>query len=433
MTSLANMRPQPWGLYDPPLGLLLLPPPRAEPEHAALMRGEVPERLPGHWEFWGWAQQGQMDQARKLLQRVPEPWASYNRFVLQPTQSAYQRLRSRLQGPWLVLLQAAAYALAVEDQPPSPDLLSDELAAVVWMLHATAARERGDEFGALELLQRAACAAESASPVLAARLLCQLGQWLLEHPGHCPDRAAQVLRQGLQLARQAALPLLNAQLWLYLGLALHHQAQGSRSLLLEAVRCYQKALHQGITRASAPQLYALAQNHLGLAYMAMPLQEASDRLRLGIAVRAFREAVQTYDPEKTPQLWASAQMNLANALQYLPSAHPAQNLLQAVEAYEGVLRVRDKALDPVGYARALLNQANALAHLGQFSRALDKASEALVVFRRHEQNEEAQAALQLIEQIHQHRCPSTQKNQHDRSTTHPKAPQAPLSSSPAVG
>ncbi len=390
------------GLLDPPAGLLLLPAAEAPCALEALRRGEVPGELPPAWRFFGLACQGEHAKALRLLAASDDPLATYNRFVLAPDPRRYPELRAWLRGSLGTLLQAAAYALGLEDQVPSAETLDGELRAVVLSLHAAAAWERGEPAEALELLQQAAAEAQEPLPPLAARLLCQWGQWALQQPGTSPQRVAQVLRHALQLASQARLPLLQAQLWLYLGLALHQGAEGHRAALLEAVRCYQKALHSGITRSRHPELYALVQNHLGLAYMAMPAREASDQLRMGIAVQAFREAVRAYDRQKTPQLWASAQMNLANALQYLPSSHPAKNLAQAVEAYEEVLQVRDKALDPVGHARVLLNQANALAHLGQFRRALARASEALVVFRRWELPEEAQAAEELVQQIHHH-------------------------------
>jgi tetratricopeptide (TPR) repeat protein len=100
-------------------------------------------------------------------------------------------------------------------------------------------------------------------------------------------------------------------------------------------------------------------------------------------------------------MWASVSMNLANALQYAPSSHPEENLIQAVETYEQVLQVRSRAKDPVAYALVLLNQANALAHLGMFKPALEKLSEAYKLFHWYDQIEQADAARDLVEQINQ--------------------------------
>ena len=91
--------------------------------------------------------------------------------------------------------------------------------------------------------------------------------------------------------------------------------------------------------------------------------------------------------EEHPDMWASVSMNLANALQYAPSSHPQENLIQAVEIYEDVLQVRSRAKDPVAYALVLLNQANALAHLGIFKPALEKLAESYKLFHWYDQIE----------------------------------------------
>ena len=43
---------------------------------------------------------------------------------------------------------------------------------------------------------------------------------------------------------------------------------------------------------------------------------------MGIAVQGLREALKVYHSDTHPELWSSAQLNLANALQYLPTSHP---------------------------------------------------------------------------------------------------------------
>jgi tetratricopeptide (TPR) repeat protein len=105
------------------------------------------------------------------------------------------------------------------------------------------------------------------------------------------------------------------------------------------------------------------------------------------------------DRNRDPEGWASVQMNLANALQYLPSSHPAENLAQAVDAYEEVLQVRTKARDPVAHGRVLLNQANALAHLGIFKPAIEKLAEAMKLLSWYGHDDEAAAARDLLGEI----------------------------------
>ncbi len=106
----------------------------------------------------------------------------------------------------------------------------------------------------------------------------------------------------------------------------------------------------------------------------MPMSDQGDRLRLGVAVNALRAALRIYTPQTHPAQWASTQINLANALQYLPSVHQEQNLDEAVHLYEEVLQHRDPVADPLGYASILSNQGNALGHLGVFADARERLS-----------------------------------------------------------
>jgi hydrogenase maturation protease len=198
-----------------------------------------------------------------------------------------------------------------------------------------------------------------------------------------------------ELAARLCATLSPAARWMRAGFALQAESEGNRGRLLEAVNAYQRALQEGITAESDPDLFGQIQNNLGVAYLSIPAREASDQLRAGIAVQSFRHALKIYDREAHPDMWATVSMNLANALQYLPSSHPAENLMQAVDIYEAVLEVRTEPRDPVAHALVLLNQANALAHLGIFKPAIEKAAHAYKLFMWHEQQEQAAAAKEL--------------------------------------
>ena len=188
---------------------------------------------------------------------------------------------------------------------------------------------------------------------------------------------------------------MKAELWTKLGFALQQAGAGDRAALLKAVAAYQQALQCGVTEDGQPDWFGQIQNNLGLAYLSIPLREASDQLRAGIAVQSFRHALKIYDRETHPDMWATVSMNLANALQYLPSSHQAENLMQAVDIYEAVLEVRTDPRDPVAHALVLLNQANALAHLGIFKPAIEKAAHAYTLFMWYGQLEQAAAAKEL--------------------------------------
>ncbi|MEZ5250101.1 MAG: NifU family protein [Ilumatobacteraceae bacterium] len=128
------------------------------------------------------------------------------------------------------------------------------------------------------------------------------------------------------------------------------------------MRSYQSALIV-LDEMHHADRFALANMNVAVAILSMPMTQASDQVRLGVAVQSLRAALRVYRPDTHPWEWSSSQMNLANALQYLPSTHREENLQESVELYEEVLAHRSRRSDPVGVARVLANQANALAHL----------------------------------------------------------------------
>lgn len=286
----------------------------------------------------------------------------YNAFVRDPDPARYPAVAASLGGALRELLAVAAYTLGAIDEPPSDTpALDGELRALALAARAAWHLERGDAGLALPLMKQAAQAAAPASPPFAAALWSELGMLY-------QDRGGQ-----------------------------------SRAVLGEAVKAYQEAIHAGYDEARRPEQYGLLQNNIGLAYLAMPMIEASDRLRLAVAVQAFREACRVFTRDAHPEMWAAAQLNLANALQYLPTSHPVENLGAAVDIYEQLLGVRDREHDPVGYARVLANQANALAHLGGLVVALAKFREARGLAARAGATELEAAITAQIDHIEAHR------------------------------
>jgi len=378
-------RPQPVGVFAFPRSHLLAPPSSDPDLRAAALLGD---------ETAGAATlpRSAADAAgTSLLDR-------YNAFVLAPSPESLAAIEATGDDTFTILARAAAFAHGLIDDLPESGSLDGELRAVVLMTAAAGLFERGDARAARSLLVEAAAAAEAVSPVFAALLELQIAESL---PAEAACLAIDHLRRAEKLASVARLPHLRSDIWTRMG-TLHQGlgADGSRGPLVEAVNCYQKALADGITQDSAPACYGQLQNNLGLAYLCMPTREAGDSLRTGIAVQSFRKALQVYDRDREPDMWASVTMNLASALQYLPSTHPEENLAQAVEAYEQVLEVRTEARDPVAHARVLLNQANALAHLGIFKPAIEKLAKASKLFAWHECREEAATAREMLDGIH---------------------------------
>jgi tetratricopeptide (TPR) repeat protein len=387
-------RTQPVGVFPLPAGLLLLPR-EIDASSEGLLLGNTKALLPDSWRFYLLALEGDPLAAAAT---DDTPVGQYNRFVLNPDAHQYRELHQRFDGPLATFLDMAAYTSGILDVPPSAGALDGELRAMALMVQAAHEIDMGANDAAIRLLEQAVDRSRAVSPVFAAQLLGQLAA--LERPAS-PAKAVVHYLDAIQLAQDTLLAAILGELWLNLGMTYQEMSNGRRGLLVEAVKAYQEALHAGLTLEDQPELFAMAQNNLGLAYLSMPMVEASDQLRMGVAVQSFREALKVYTKETHAEMWASVQLNQANALQYLPSSHPEENLIQSVEIYDELANFRNKALDPVGYARILANQANALAHLGIFSPALEKVSEAYKLFHWHGEPDLAASSLQLVEAINQ--------------------------------
>lgn len=397
--------PQPLGILPPPAGFLLLPDsasPLAAEALARLLAADVSGPLPAEWEFYRQAAAGDLAGALAGLGPPDDAVLAYDRFVLSGDLGAFAGLPGLPSGDLGRLIACAAFAAGESDGLPDAEgAVEPTVAGVAWMVRAAAEMETGQPAQALASLDRGVAAVRDASPSLAAQLLAQKAALL--QASH-RKAALAALRAALALAPEAPAggrSPARAALFLALGEMLQDVAAGDRSGLLEAVKAYQAAIHSGLSLEDDAESYALAQNNLGLAYLAMPMSEAGSPLRLGVAVQSFREALKVWTPERNPEGWTSAQLNLANALQYLPSSHPEENLAQAVEIYEQLLGVRNRAFDPLGYARLIANQANALAHLGIFAPALAKLEEAHKLFHWHGEPELAASALEQVERINE--------------------------------
>lgn len=390
-------QPQPLGIFPFPAGQLLLPDlvdsahALADVARADLMAGRIPAAWPSEWAVFEHALADNREAAIVAARLDASPLGAYNRFVLEGDAEALGAVLASDDSTLVALATLAAYVQGQVDDLPSLDGLSGELRANVLLAHAAAAMEHHDNALATRALDQAAEAAESVSPLLAAIVLSQR----LSLPATEAEQEA-CWRRALALAGDSPLPGLLADLRFGLAVLLHQQADTDRSKLVEAVQLYQLALQAGITREDRPELWAQIQSNLGLAFVSMPMSDAGAKLRHAVAIQAFREALHVYTRETHPDAWASTMLNMANAMQYLPSSHPKENLMDAVTAYEELLSVRTRAHDPLGYARILANQGTALAHLGIFAPATEKLTEAHKLL--HWYNE-ADAADQLLHQL----------------------------------
>jgi len=395
-------RPQPIGVFPPPATFLVLPPPDDQEALVALLSGDISKPMPCEWSFFKAAVEGRIAEAKEMLTPSHSPIATYNLFVLgSGISSDYGRLQSSLPPELAALLKLAAFQFGLVDELPTSESLDGEFKAALLLTRASQHLELNDPGQAISKLEKAVECVRKISPVFAAHLLGQMAGLRWNTPGQDGAHAIENYREAIHLAGETPLDGFHAELWLNLGSCYQDQSQGRRDYLTHAIQAYQQAIQCGLSETSHSDMYALAQNNLGLAYLSMPMVEASDGLRKAIAVQSFREALKVYQPDTHRREWVSAKLNLANALQHLPSSHPEENLVQAVEIYEELLQTRSRAEDPVGYARLLANQANALAHLGLFSQSLEKANEAYKLFHWHNEADAANSVLELVGTVHE--------------------------------
>jgi tetratricopeptide (TPR) repeat protein len=394
-------RPQPLGVFPYPAGLLLLPPGSSElatEAREALMAGRVPETLPADWSFFRAALEDAPARAIALLGDDDSALANYNRFVLAGSAIALSKVRQSGNRELIALAELAAYVQGATQSPPDAPGLDTELRANLMLARAAWCLERDDAGQAIAAIDDGLLACEQVSPLLGAQLAMQRAQLCATED---PEAALAAWQRACTLAADTPLHRLRADAALGYAIALHESAGDVRTTLVEAVKWYQQALHAGIDVESAPEAYALIQANLGLAYAAMPMSTQGEKLRLAVSVQAFREALKVYTRESHPEQWASVCLNMANALQYMPSGHQQENLMEAVNVYEELMTVRTRAFDPVGYARLLANQGNALAHLGMFAPSLEKLHEAHKLLHWHGEGTAAQSLLEQVERINQ--------------------------------
>ena len=379
--TLPGPRPQPVGALPWPAGLLVLPAgPGVDDVCASLVRGTVPEVWPDSLAFLRVALDDEPERAADLIDG-DDVIARYNRAVLVGGDDAWADLAANTSGELRALVDTARFSVGLLDEAPALDGTTGEIAAVVGSARASAAMERGEFTEAIDELGVAATSADEAgSPVLAGSLRLTRAELLRER---LDDAAAAAREADLAIAR---LPLsapseLRAELQVTRALARQQLAGTERGALLAVVADLNEAVK--IFREDRyPEMFATINQHLALAYLVMPMSDDGDRIRVGVAVTSLRAALRVFTPETHPVAWASTQLNLANALQYLPSVHQESNLDEAVQLYEELLQHRDPEREPLGYARILANQGNALGHLGVFADARERLQTARDIFDR---------------------------------------------------
>ena len=377
--NLPGPRPQPIGALPWPAGMLLLPDTSASSALCAeLVVGTTPALWPAESEFLRLALDDDIDGAAASV-AGDDLVSRYNRAVLIGGDEDWAALAAESDGELRALVDTARFSVGLLDEPPALAGTTGEVAAVVGSARASSAMERGDFAGAVADLGDAAEAADAAgSPLLAASLRLTRAELIRERLAD-PAAAAREADAAIQRLPLTAPSELRAELQVTRALARQELAGTDRGALLAVVADLTEAT-KIFREDTYPEMFATINQHLALAYLVMPMSSEGDRIRVGVAVNSLRAALRVFTPETHPVAWASTQLNLANALQYLPSVHQENNLDEAVQLYEEVLQYRDAERDPLGYARILANQGNALGHLGVFGDARTRLDQARSLF-----------------------------------------------------
>jgi tetratricopeptide (TPR) repeat protein len=174
--------------------------------------------------------------------------------------------------------------------------------------------------------------------------------------------ARDAYQQAIPVFAELGSPEEVAEAELNHGLVLQALAGCGQARISDAIAAYQRALGT-FDRARFPREFAILQNNLATAFLAIPLTDERARLREALAVQAFEEALQIVSLIDHPIEYAMLQNNLGNALQYASSSHALENNLRALEAYDEALKVRTRDTMPLAYANTIANKANCLWNL----------------------------------------------------------------------
>ena len=397
---------QPLGAFPLPAGLLLVPEDGdAELLEAieALGAGRLPTSWPPALEAHRLAHADEPQAAHDAIADT-DAFAVYNRYVLDPDAHDPAAALASLPARLAPLVDLVRFTAGETEEPPAVAAETDAV-VVALALSAQAAHRlaHDDATAAISVLREGADLVEHLAPPLAWILRGNAATIAYEQTGEIAAPQAELSAAAAALAG-TDLAISRAELHYQLGTIAHESAAASGGSMQGAMHHYYTAL-QSITREDAPYLWASAQMNLSAAYLAEPMSEASDSLRMGIAIQALRASLEVFTRESHPSEWATATLNLANALVYTPSVKQGDNLVEAVELYEEVLAVRDRMTDPLGRARVLTNQGNALAHLGVLDQATAKLYEARFLFEEQLDHDGALTVRGLLDEVARHSLP----------------------------
>jgi tetratricopeptide (TPR) repeat protein len=303
---------------------------------------------------------------------------------------------------------AAAIKAADDDALPWADRA--EMLMAIAMGLQTRPKHPEELEQAVALYERARDLITGDEPLLAARIEARLGTALQAMPDPSGDtllRARAAFEAAGPTIRAGGRPEEIAELAMNQGLCLQSLAALKKAPITDAIKAYQEALRT-FDKAQFPKEYAILQNNLATAFLAIPFSDERAKMREALAVQSFEEGLSAVDLIAHPTEYAMLQNNLGNALQYATSAHPIANNLRALEAYEEALKVRNPRDTPLEYANTIANKANCLANLpddpghpergneGTLKAAALLYGEARAIFEQHGERQKAKIVAAAI-------------------------------------
>lgn len=394
------LRPQPIDLGPWPFGGLVLPDVPGAPEFAvALARGETPE-VPAGLAFWEQARRDDGEAALLSLRDQEGAVAAYNRLVLDPGPARLEEARAAVgdDAELAALTEVAAFKCGLREDLPDVTGLGAELLASAQAAAATAAAEAGDLARSRAALERGIAAARDASPALAAHLALSMLEVLRLGGAPADEQVAHLRAADAALPEAPGFSALRGELRLELGITLQESAGHDRRRIVEASGLFQDAAAR-LDPETHRRAHGFAQMRLGISYLSMPMRDAGDALRMGVATQSLRRALEVFDEAREPELWCAAATNLANAFQLLPSGHQADNLREGIELYDRALALRGADDDPGGRARLLMNKAQAAASLEDHRVAIAALEEACPLLQELRLPAELNAARHMMEDL----------------------------------
>jgi tetratricopeptide (TPR) repeat protein len=216
---------------------------------------------------------------------------------------------------------------------------------------------------AVDLYDKALSVLPEGEALLAARIRARKAtalQAIPEDGADCLEQARALYEEILAvLAHGTAEECAEAEM--NYGLVLQSLAGEGRARLTDAIAAYQRALR--VFDRKHPVEFAILQNNLATAFLAIPMSDERAKMREAMAVQSFEDGLTAVNLIDHPREYAMLQNNLGNALQYASSAHTLENNLRALEAYEEALKVRTARDAPLEYANTIANKANCLWNL----------------------------------------------------------------------